>query len=82
MHAPIIDWSSKEGKMLSSIVQGAVWSLVMLQQGSDSSVPMAALTAALDSSLDGVKPKAKGNRALHAEIQEAMKELRQQLLAA
>ncbi len=46
-----IDWTSEGGRMLGEIIEGAVWSLVMLQVGAERSVPMATLAAALDASM-------------------------------
>lgn len=77
-----IDWSTPEGAMLGGVIEGAVWSLVMLQQGADRLVPAAVLAAALDTSLQSVKPKAEANQALFAELEEAMQALKLQLTAS
>jgi hypothetical protein len=75
------DRLSRDGKLLEEVIEGAVWSLVMLQQGSDKMVPMATLATALESSLLAVKPHADENKGLFAEIQEAMRNLRLLFLA-
>lgn len=46
-----IDWASEEGRLLGGVIEGAVWSLVLLQQGADKLVPAGALAAALDNCL-------------------------------
>lgn len=66
---------------LEPVIEGAVWTLALLQQGADKLVPPIALTAALDNSLLNVKPKAVANAALYTEVEAAMRSLKSLLLA-
>lgn len=66
---------------LEPIIEGAVWTLSLLQQGADRLVPAPALAMALDSSILSVKPKSVANAALYTEIETALKHLKLQLLA-
>eukprot|EP00887_Chlorella_sp_A99_P005777 scaffold1.g5777.t1 len=77
-----MDWAAPEAQRLASLIQGCVWSMVLLQRGCDRSMPLQVLTDALDTSLAHARPKADANLPLFAEVQQAMAALKQQLLAA
>jgi hypothetical protein len=77
-----VDWAAPEGAQLGGVIEGAVWALVLLQQGGDAAVPPQALAAALDGSLRAVRPRAAANALLFAEIEVAMAGLKAQLLGA
>lgn len=77
-----MDWSSAGAQPLASLIQGCVWSMVLLQRGSDRGVPLPLLASALDTSLAHARPLAAGNQALFEEVQEAMESLKMQLLAS
>ena len=67
---------------VAPLIEGAAWTLSLLQLGADRLVPAAALTTALDGSILSVKPSSVGNAALYTEIEATINSLKMQLLAA
>lgn len=79
--ARLIDWSSEAGRALGGLIEGCAWALLLLQHGAERATPPATLSAALDHSLQAVKPQSQRNVALYDEITAAMGALKTQLSA-
>lgn len=76
-----LDWCAGGAQALASTIQACVWSMVLLQRGSDRGVPLELLSAALDTSLAHARPRHTSNQGLFEEVKEAMSALQAQLLA-
>ncbi|KFM27745.1 hypothetical protein F751_2736 [Auxenochlorella protothecoides] len=62
-----VDWGSASGRRLTRLIQSCVQTLLLLQRGTTAPVPMAALAAALDVAIAGVRPHAPANEGLLTE---------------
>ncbi len=67
---------------VAPLIEGAAWTLSLLQLGADRVVPAKALVSALESAILQVKPAHAVNAVLYTEIEAAMDTLKQQLLAS
>ena len=77
-----LDVATMPAAAVASLIDGAAWTLTLLQLGADRLVPANALTAALDGSILHVKPKSVVNAALYTEIEAVINALKHQLLAS
>ncbi|KAL6778067.1 hypothetical protein ACKKBG_A16795 [Auxenochlorella protothecoides x Auxenochlorella symbiontica] len=76
-----VDWGSASGRRLTRLIQSCVQTLLLLQRGTTAPVPMAALAAALDVAIAGVRPHAPANEGLLTEVRGALSALKSQILA-
>ena len=77
-----VNWEGPPGRLLGGVIEGCIWSLLVLQQGCEGGAPAGALAGALDTALTAVRPHAAANQQLYADIRQAMDALRTQLLFA
>jgi hypothetical protein len=67
---------------VAPLIEGATWTLSLLQLGADRVVPASALVGALEAAILKVKPAHVVNAVLYTEIEAVMDTLKQQLLAS
>lgn len=67
---------------VAPLIEGATWTMSLLQLGADRVVPASALVSALEMAILDVKPTHVVNAVLYTEIEAAMNSLKQQLLAS
>jgi DIRP/Myb-like DNA-binding domain len=67
---------------VAPLIEGATWTLSLLQLGADRVVPASALVSALETAILDVKPAHVVNAVLYTEIEAVMDSLKQQLLAS
>jgi hypothetical protein len=67
---------------VAPLIEGATWTMSLLQLGADRVVPASALVSALEMAILEVKPAHVVNAVLYTEIEAAMDSLKQQFLAS